>query len=48
MSFTFLKTLPTPAEIRAQYPLSARGQQIKAAKDRDVRDVITGLRTNFW
>ena len=47
MSFTFLKTLPTPAEIRAQYPLSARGQQIKAAKDRDVRDVITGASDKF-
>ena len=29
MSFSYLKKLPTPAEIREQYPLSERGKEIK-------------------
>ena len=29
MSFNFLKKLPTPAEIKADYPVTAKVEQIK-------------------
>ena len=42
MSFTYLKKLPTPAEIRARYPLSEQGRAVKQARDKAITDVITG------
>ena len=33
MGFTFLKKLPTPAEIRNQYPIDAAIQELKAKRD---------------
>lgn len=47
MSFSFLKKLPTPAEIRERYPLSEHAKQIKQAKDQAVRDIITGKSDKF-
>ena len=47
MGFTFLKKLPTPAEIRNQYPLSEEAKQIKAARDKEIRDVFTGASDKF-
>ena len=47
MSFSYLKKLPTPAEIRERYPLSERAKAIKQAKDQEVRDVITGKSDKF-
>ena len=47
MSFNYLKRLPTPAEIRAQYPLSERGREIKRRKDEALRDIITGKSDKF-
>lgn len=47
MSFTFLEKLPTPEEIRKRYPLSAQGMQIKAEKDKEVRDIIAGRSDKF-
>ena len=33
MGFTFLKKLPTPNEIRTQYPIDAAIQELKAKRD---------------
>ena len=43
MGFTFLKKLPTPAEIRNQYPIDAAIQELKAKRDQEIRDVFTNL-----
>ena len=47
MSFNFVKKLPTPAEIREQYPVS--DAIIKAKKERDemIRKVFTGESNKF-
>ncbi len=47
MSFNYLKKLPTPADIRAQYPLSEQGRAVKQAKDAAIRDIITGKSDKF-
>ena len=47
MSFSFLKTLPTPREFREQFPLSVKAQEVKAAKDRAIGDIITGASDRF-
>ena len=47
MSFSFLKKLPTPAEISERYPLSERAKQIKKEKDQAVQDIITGKSDKF-
>lgn len=47
MGFTFLKKLPTPAEIRNQYPIDAAIQELKAKRDQEIRDVFTGKSVNF-
>ena len=47
MSFEFIKKLPTPAEIKEEYPLPQALAQIKQARDEEIRDVITGKSTKF-
>ncbi|HIS51703.1 MAG TPA: 3-deoxy-7-phosphoheptulonate synthase [Candidatus Onthomonas avicola] len=47
MSFTQLKKLPTPEEVREQLPLSPRGRQIKQEKDRAITDIISGQSDKF-
>ena len=47
MSFQYLKKLPTPADIRARYPLSPRGREVKQARDAAVTGVITGQSDKF-
>jgi len=47
MSFEFIKKLPLPAEIREQYPLPADLVELKAARDAQIRDVITGESNKF-
>ena len=47
MGFTFLKKLPTPAEIRHQYPIDAAIQELKAKRDQEIRDVFTGKSDKF-
>lgn len=39
MSFEFIKKLPTPEEIRNQYPLDAELQALKEKRDAEIRDV---------
>ena len=47
MSFTFLNQLPTPAEIKQQYPLSKELTELKAKRDRMICDVISGKDDRF-
>ena len=42
MSFEFVKKLPTPAEIKEEYPVSPALVAIKEKKDKEIRDVFTG------
>ena len=44
MSFEFVKKLPTPSEIRAQYPVPENLAKLKEERDREIRDVITFAR----
>lgn len=47
MSFEFIKKLPTPEEIRSQYPVSEKVAQIKKNRDAMIRDVFTGKSDKF-
>lgn len=47
MSFEFIKKLPTPDEIREQYPVPKELIAIKAARDEEIKAVITGESSKF-
>ncbi len=47
MSFTFNQKLPVPKEIKAQYPVSEKLAAIKAGKDKELIDVISGASDKF-
>lgn len=42
MSFEFLNQLPTPADIKRDYPLSPELRELKKHRDLMISDVITG------
>lgn len=47
MGFDFIKKLPTPEEIREQYPLPEALLHIKEKRDLEIKDVITGKSNKF-
>ena len=47
MGFEFLNKLPTPAEIKEQFPLPAEFAAIKAVRDQEVKDIIEGKSNRF-
>lgn len=47
MSFKYLNQLPSPEEIRAQYPLQEKFRKIKAERDEMIRKVLTGEDDRF-
>ena len=47
MSFTFIRQLPSPDEVKALEPLSEEIKKIKAGRDKLIRDVITGESDKF-
>lgn len=47
MSFEFIKKLPTPDEIRTEYRLPEPYVQLKADRDAQIRDVLTGKSNKF-
>lgn len=47
MSFTFIRQLPSPDEIKALEPMSEEMEKIKAGRDKLIRDVITGESDKF-
>ncbi len=47
MSFTFLKELPSPEEIKKEYGLSKSSVRMKQERDKMIRDIITGESDKF-
>ena len=47
MSFEFVKKLPTPSEIKEQYPVPEKLVALKKERDQEIRDVLTGKRNKF-
>ena len=47
MGFEFIKKLPTPEEIRNQYPIDAGIKALKEQRDQEIRDVFTGKSDKF-
>ena len=47
MSFEYVRMLPTPDEIRKQYPLSPELAKLKAERDQEIKDVISGKSNKF-
>jgi len=47
MAFEFINKLPTPAEIKEQFPLPAEFAAIKAARDEETKKIITGESDKF-
>ena len=47
MGFEFVKKLPTPAEIKEQYPISAEIAKAKVERDEEIKKVFTGESDKF-
>lgn len=47
MSFTEKNLLPTPEEIKAEFPLAPEFVKMKAEKDKEIADVFTGKNDKF-
>lgn len=47
MSMKLNRELPLPADLKAQYPLSASLREMKARRDKEVRDIFAGQSEKF-
>ncbi len=47
MSFTFMEKLPTPAQIKEEFPVPQEIKQIKEKRDKEIADCITGKDDRF-
>lgn len=47
MSFEFIRKLPTPDEIKEQFPLSSQLQELKKNRDEEIKKVFTGENNKF-
>ena len=47
MSMTFNRKLPIPKEIKEMYPLSDEIKAVKAERDREIADVLSGKSDKF-
>ena len=47
MSFEFIQKLPTPDEIRKQFPLPEKLVELKQRRDAEIREVLTGKDSRF-
>lgn len=47
MSFEFVEKLPTPAQIREQYPVSEKIKAVKTERDAMIRETLTGESDRF-
>ena len=47
MNFDFIRKLPVPKDIKAQFPLSDKVKEIKAIRDQEIADVFTGKSDKF-
>lgn len=47
MSFEFIKKMPTPAEIKEQFPLPEELVNLKINRDKTIKDIFTGASSKF-
>ena len=47
MSFQVIKKLPTPEEIKEQFPVPPHLVELKKQRDKEISDVITGKSNKF-
>ena len=47
MSFNFIRLLPSPQEIKEQYPVPERIARLKQERDQEIKDIITGKSDKF-
>ena len=47
MSFEYIRKLPTPDEIKDQFPLSTQLQELKKNRDNEIKKVFTGESKKF-
>lgn len=47
MQMEFVRKLPTPAELKEQFPLEKSIQEIKEKRDREIEDIFTGKDDRF-
>lgn len=47
MGFEFVTKLPTPAQIKEQYPISEKIRQLKEQRDQEIQNVFTGKSQKF-
>lgn len=47
MQMEFIKVLPSPQELKEDYPISPRSQEIKIQRDKEVADIICGRDDRF-
>lgn len=47
MNFKFKRKLPTPEELKKQYPLSTKGREIKEKNDEEIRNIFEGKSDKF-
>ena len=47
MSFEFIRKLPTPTEIKEEFPVPEKLAALKAQRDKEIADVITGKSDKF-
>ena len=47
MGLEFMNMLPSPAEIRDQFPLPAGLAELKEKRDQEIKDVLTGNSDKF-
>ncbi len=47
MAFTYKSILPTPEQIKGEFPLASEFVKVKAARDQEIADVFTGKSDKF-
>ncbi|MCD8300860.1 MAG: 3-deoxy-7-phosphoheptulonate synthase, partial [Clostridiales bacterium] len=47
MSFTYLKELPSPGQIKNDLPLGSEAKAVKAARDAEINAVLSGESDKF-
>ena len=47
MNMNFHRKLPIPQEVKQEYPLTERMQQVKAARDKEIGDIFRGTSDKF-
>ena len=47
MTMEFIRKLPTPQEIKEQYPLSDEIKKIKEERDQEILDIFSPIKSNI-